>query len=74
MFSATGGVPSGGREVVMGLFTVDKLQAKDTEGLTTAGTRYLISDRDLDALGWAILVWENRERAIALGREGRRAA
>lgn len=33
------------------------------EGLTRAGDRYLISDRDLDGLAEAVERWEHWERA-----------
>ena len=32
------------------------------EGLEDAGERYMISDRDLDALGEALLAWERWQR------------
>jgi hypothetical protein len=32
------------------------------EGLTRAGERYLVSDRDLDALAEAQMAWERWER------------
>lgn len=34
----------------------------DDEGLERAGDRYLISDRELDALAEAELIWARRER------------
>ena len=51
-------------------------QPTEGEGLTHAGTRYLIADRDLDRLGWALMVWEQREASLraAQGAEVRHAA
>jgi hypothetical protein len=33
----------------------------EDEGLDHAGDRFITSDRDLDALGDALLAWESRE-------------
>lgn len=44
-------------------WTVESPEPEE-EGLRTAGERYLISDRDLDALGLALMAWEDHAALV----------